>query len=123
MYRSRQDVIDDDFELNVASNEIGYKYTTDRNRRLFWSLPPIFTGNKVRSYGGALTMTQHITAYPDSPTLKDQDVLLFGNGITLFWTNPKEIIPGLPLVSLFSHLTMVKHSVYREISGFRFFNI
>ncbi|XP_050453317.1 basement membrane-specific heparan sulfate proteoglycan core protein isoform X8 [Cataglyphis hispanica] len=94
---TRRDIIDDGFELNVAMNEIGYRYPDSRSRRLFWSLPSVFTGNKVKSYGGNLTLTQHITAYPGAQSYKDQDILLIGNGITLFWTNPTELQPDIPL--------------------------
>ncbi|XP_076180736.1 terribly reduced optic lobes isoform X6 [Ptiloglossa arizonensis] len=94
---TRQEVIDEGFELNLAMNEIGYRYPDNRSRRLFWSLPAVFTGNKVKSYGGNLILTQHITAYPGAESYKDQDVILIGNGITLFWTNPVEIQPDKPL--------------------------
>ncbi|XP_043520278.1 basement membrane-specific heparan sulfate proteoglycan core protein isoform X8 [Frieseomelitta varia] len=95
---TRQEIIDHrDFELNLATNEIGYRYPDNRGRRLFWSLPPIFTGNKVKSYGGNLNLTQHITAIPGAQTYKDQDIILIGNGITLFWTNPNDIQPDIPL--------------------------
>ncbi|XP_076230674.1 terribly reduced optic lobes isoform X32 [Nomia melanderi] len=94
---TRQEVIDDGFELNIAMNEIGYRYSAGRGRRLFWSLPPVLTGNKVKSYGGNLTLTQHITAAPNSLSYKDQDIILIGNGITLFWTNPVEIQPDVPM--------------------------
>ncbi|XP_071582358.1 basement membrane-specific heparan sulfate proteoglycan core protein isoform X12 [Temnothorax nylanderi] len=94
---TRRDIIDDGFELNVAMNEIGYRYPDSRSHRLFWSLPSVFTGNKVKSYGGNLTLTQHITAYPGAQSYKDQDILLIGNGITLFWTNPVEVQPEIPL--------------------------
>lgn len=98
--RTRQEIIDDGFELNFAMNEIGYRYPDSRGRRLFWSLPAIFTGNKVKSYGGNLTLTQHITAYPGAQSYKDQDIILIGNGITLFWTNPVDIQPDVPLVRI-----------------------
>lgn len=91
-------MIDDGFELNIAMNEIGYRYSAGRGRRLFWSLPPVFTGNKIKSYGGNLTLTQHITSAPNSLSYKDQDIILIGNGITLFWTNPVEIQPDVPMV-------------------------
>ncbi|XP_014478060.1 PREDICTED: basement membrane-specific heparan sulfate proteoglycan core protein isoform X5 [Dinoponera quadriceps] len=94
---TRHDVIADGFELNVAMNEIGYRYPDSRSRRLFWSLPSVFTGNKVKSYGGNLTLTQHITAYPEAKSYKDQDILLIGNGVTLFWTNPTEIQPDISM--------------------------
>nr|XP_050845973.1 basement membrane-specific heparan sulfate proteoglycan core protein isoform X24 [Vespula vulgaris] len=94
---TRQDVIDDGFDLNVAMNEIGYRYPDNRSRRLFWSLPSAFTGNQVKSYAGSLTLTQHITAQPGAQSYKDQDILLVGNGITLFWTNPTDVLPDIPL--------------------------
>ncbi|XP_076684002.1 terribly reduced optic lobes isoform X2 [Andrena cerasifolii] len=94
---SRLEVIDEGFELNFAMNEIGYRYPDSRGRSLFWSLPTTFTGNKVKSYGGNLSLTQHITAYPGAQSYKDQDIILVGNGITLFWTNPAEIQPDVPL--------------------------
>ncbi|XP_043503640.1 basement membrane-specific heparan sulfate proteoglycan core protein isoform X1 [Polistes fuscatus] len=94
---TRQDVIDDGFDLNVAMNEIGYRYPDNRSRRLFWSLPSACTGNQVKSYGGNLILTQHITAQPGAQSYKDQDVLIIGNGITLFWTNPTDVLPDIPL--------------------------
>ncbi|XP_076397846.1 terribly reduced optic lobes isoform X10 [Megachile rotundata] len=94
---TRQEVIDEGFELNFAMNEIGYRYPDSRGRRLFWSLPAIFTGNKVKSYGGNLTLTQHVTAHPGAQSYKDQDIILIGNGITLYWTNPDDIEPDIQL--------------------------
>lgn len=52
----------------------------------------------MKSYGGNLTLTQHVTAYPGAQSYKDQDILLIGNGITLFWTNPTELQLETPLV-------------------------
>ncbi|XP_044017592.1 basement membrane-specific heparan sulfate proteoglycan core protein-like isoform X4 [Aphidius gifuensis] len=110
---SRLDVIDDGFEINVAQNEIGYRYTTfNRNRRLFWSLPAIFTGNKIKSYGGNLTLTQRFTASPNSKTLEDQDVTLLGNGITLFWTNPKKLTSDNTL----TYSVPLRESEWRRLS-------
>lgn len=94
-------------------NEIGYRYPDSRSTRLFWSLPSVFTGNRVKSYGGNLTLTQHITAYPGAQSYKDQDILLIGNGITLFWTNPQELQPEIPLVSK-SELHFVSHIQFRR---------
>ncbi|XP_025163883.1 basement membrane-specific heparan sulfate proteoglycan core protein [Harpegnathos saltator] len=109
---TRRDVIADGFELNVAMNEIGYRYPDSRNRRLFWSLPSVFTGNKVKSYGGNLTLTQHITAYPEAKSYKDQDILLIGNGITLFWTNPTEIQPDIPM----TYTVPLKENEWRRLT-------
>ncbi|XP_024936745.1 basement membrane-specific heparan sulfate proteoglycan core protein [Cephus cinctus] len=94
---TRRDVIDDGFEINIAMSEIGYVYPDDRSQRLFWSLPPNFTGNKIKSYGGDLTVTQRISTHPGAKSFMDQDVILVGNGITLYWTNPRSIQSGVPL--------------------------
>ncbi|XP_023290722.1 basement membrane-specific heparan sulfate proteoglycan core protein [Orussus abietinus] len=109
---TRRDIIDNGFELNLGTNEIGYRYPGNRSRRLFWSLPPNFTGNRVKSYGGNLTMTQHITAYPGAISQKDQDVLLVGNGITLYWTNPQELQPDIPL----TYSVPLKESEWRRLT-------
>lgn len=48
IFRSRNTVIKEPINVNVAENQLvfnivgGYDY-----QRLFWSLPPAFTGNKV----------------------------------------------------------------------------
>lgn len=99
--RTRRDIIDSGFDLNVAKNEIAYRYPDSHSRRLFWSLPQTFTGNKVKSYGGNLTLTQHFEARPEAIAYQDQDVLLIGNGITLFWTNQQQIRPREVLVIYF----------------------
>ncbi|XP_053982835.1 basement membrane-specific heparan sulfate proteoglycan core protein-like isoform X1 [Hylaeus volcanicus] len=109
---TRQEVIDEGFELNIAMNEIGYRYPDSRGRRLFWSLPPVFTGNKVKSYGGNLILTQHITAHPGAQSYKDQDIILVGNGITLFWTNPVEIQPNIPL----TYTVPLRESEWRRLT-------
>ncbi|XP_065349469.1 basement membrane-specific heparan sulfate proteoglycan core protein isoform X2 [Cloeon dipterum] len=71
--------------LNVAENEIGYVYEPGQEyRKLFWSLPSAFTGNKVNSYGGVLTITQR---YSGSSYENGQDVQLIGHGKTIFWSN------------------------------------
>ena len=84
--------------MNSSVNEIGYRYSDDGNKRLFWSLPNAFTGNKIKSYGGNLSFTQHISAQSKSICNKDQDVILSGNGITLYWTNSENIEPESTLV-------------------------
>ncbi|XP_059491072.1 basement membrane-specific heparan sulfate proteoglycan core protein isoform X8 [Neocloeon triangulifer] len=81
----RKDFFNSDLTLNVAENEIGYTFEPGQyNRKLFWSLPPAFTGNKVLSYGGIITITQR---YSGSAYERGQDVQLIGNGKTLFWSN------------------------------------
>nr|CAD7589934.1 unnamed protein product [Timema genevievae] len=94
---SRSDVVRDGFSLNVAQNEIGYTFPNSRNQRMFWSLPPAFTGNKVSSYGGNLTVTQHYTARAGAERLYDTDVVISGNGISLYWTYQGDVAPDQPL--------------------------
>ncbi|KAJ8666823.1 hypothetical protein QAD02_008485, partial [Eretmocerus hayati] len=110
---SRREVVDGPFEVNVAVNEIGYKYSpADRNKRLFWSLPNSFTGNKVKSYGGKLMLTQNMMANPGSTCRKDQDIILIGNGITLYWTNPKNIKPDSMLINT----VLLRESEWHQLS-------
>ncbi|CAD6239647.1 GSCOCG00008743001-RA-CDS [Cotesia congregata] len=110
---SRSDTIDDGFDINVLSNEIGYHYTrANRNRRLFWSLPSTFTGNKVKSYGGNLTLTQRFSAHHESKPLKDQDVMLIGNGITLYWVNSREPSPNISM----TYTVPLRETEWRRLS-------
>ncbi|XP_063983473.1 basement membrane-specific heparan sulfate proteoglycan core protein-like isoform X6 [Diachasmimorpha longicaudata] len=111
---SRKDVIDDAFEIDVAMNEIGYHYNpSTKNRRLFWSLPSTFTGNKIKSYGGNLTLTQRFKAEEGAKSIVDQDVMLLGNGISLFWTNSISVYPD-------AHITYsvpLRESEWRRLSS------
>jgi hypothetical protein len=84
----RKDFISTGLSLNPAQNEIGYNFP-DPSRRLFWSLPSVFTGNKVSSYGGVLTITQR---YSGSNSQPDQDVIIVGNGKTLYWSHYNSLI-------------------------------
>ncbi|XP_058809308.1 basement membrane-specific heparan sulfate proteoglycan core protein-like isoform X2 [Phymastichus coffea] len=91
---ARRQIVSEGFELDFAVNKIGYRYTDSRSRRLFWSLPSKFTGNKIKSYGGKLSFNQQVKAQPNSSCRKDQDVIIIGNGITLYWTNPDDVSPN-----------------------------
>jgi Laminin B (Domain IV) len=84
-FSERRDFIKDGLSLDPAKNEIGFVFDgRQAGRRLFWSLPTAFTGNKVLSYGGVLTISQRYSGSNGQP---DQDVLLIGNGKTLYWSN------------------------------------
>nr|XP_018910612.1 PREDICTED: basement membrane-specific heparan sulfate proteoglycan core protein isoform X4 [Bemisia tabaci] len=92
---NRHDVIRDGFELNVALSQIGYEFKDDsrQQKRLFWSLPPSFTGNRLTSYGGNLTFSRLYQArYENEPTY-DQDVIISGKGLTLYWSSQNSIPP------------------------------
>lgn len=96
-------VLDDKFPL---TNRIGEVQTEDEPRidlatsklshdihdgnTYYWSLPPRFLGNQLKSYNGFLNFTVENEAYGGYQP--DQDVIIRGNGITLFWIrgNPDE---------------------------------
>ncbi|XP_046397627.1 basement membrane-specific heparan sulfate proteoglycan core protein-like isoform X3 [Ischnura elegans] len=96
----REVTITDGFTTDVSRNEIGYSFPpvgiTGRSQRLFWSLPSPFTGNKVTSYGGKLTLTQRYISRSGASEYSDTDVIITGGGITLFWKNPMETRPNQP---------------------------
>ncbi|KAK7791103.1 hypothetical protein R5R35_012915 [Gryllus longicercus] len=92
----RNSVVRSGFSENVAENELGYDFR-GRDQRLFWSLPPQFTGNKLASYGGNLSVTQRYTARPGSQWQQDTDILIFGNGIRIYWSGENTIQPDLPV--------------------------
>ncbi|PNF14537.1 hypothetical protein B7P43_G15031, partial [Cryptotermes secundus] len=91
--RNRNEVIDEGLNVNERSNEIGYEFPLGRSQSLFWSLPPAFTGNRITSYGGNLTVTQLYRNQPAgaSPS-SDTDVIIYGSGISVYWTNINEVI-------------------------------
>ncbi|XP_044727463.1 basement membrane-specific heparan sulfate proteoglycan core protein-like isoform X3 [Chrysoperla carnea] len=77
--------ITSDFIVNESENEVGYHFRGGASH-MYWSLPPIFTGNKVKSYGGTLTYTLRFSATSNEFT-PDQDIVIIGNGITIYWSN------------------------------------
>lgn len=80
-------------------NEISYGLLPSNRETLYWSLPGIFNGNKIRSYGGKLEFSQRFTQRPQSRYVPDKDIIIIGNGITIFWTNPAELREGIVNVS------------------------
>lgn len=60
------------------------------------------TGNKITSYGGNITVTQKFDVAGGRDEYSNNDdynVLLVGNGYTIFWKNPNRLRSGTPLVS------------------------
>lgn len=93
-------MIRDGFQLNVALNEIGYMVRPSANKRLYWSLPSSFTGDKVASYGGKLEFIQRYTERPGGGYMQDMDVILSGNDVTVYWSNPEQLVPDRQNVSV-----------------------
>ncbi|CAG7838540.1 unnamed protein product [Allacma fusca] len=92
--------------VDQASEELAYRYpSSSRSERLFWSLPPRFTGNRIASYGGKLKATRRYYIRPGgsrndvdvgpSRVGEDIDVILTGNnGVSLFWIFHGSLLSG-----------------------------
>lgn len=74
--------------IDWATNQI--KHPIHDGNSYYWSLPRRFLGNQLNSYGGYLNFTISNNAY--GGYMPEQDVIIRGNGITLFWVrgNPDE---------------------------------
>jgi Laminin B (Domain IV)/Laminin EGF domain len=83
--REGNNPLPDDFEKNIVENEISYRFNDDSSI-FYWNLPERLTGNLVMSYGGNLQITQRTDG--NGRYVDDQDVIIKGNGITLFYTRP-----------------------------------
>lgn len=59
-----------------------------------------FTGNRLMSYGGSLSLTQTFESggysYTSTP---DIDVILVGDKDSVYWSNPTPMTSGQPFVS------------------------
>lgn len=73
----------DERRYQVNPFETKLEYAFDDERTYYWSLPDRVLGNRVLSYGGNLTITQ--TTEGRGTFVPDQDVIMKGNGLTLFW--------------------------------------
>lgn len=66
------------------ANELLYKHNGLNREVTYWSLPPLFVGNKLTSFEGNLTVTQRFYGNGDS-TSDSPDLMLVGNGVILNW--------------------------------------
>lgn len=80
-------------------NEIGYVFRPSSVSQWYWSLPQNFIGPKLLSYGGRLEFTQRYTQRLGATYTPDQDVIITGNGVTLYWRNPQSQQPEIANVS------------------------
>lgn len=72
----------EDLRTDLSENQISANvYGSDS---YYWSLPSRFLGNQILSYGGSLYFT--LRNRGDGEYVPDQDVILTGNGLTLFWS-------------------------------------
>jgi hypothetical protein len=54
---------------------------------------------QITSYGGNLTVTQLYRTQPGANPSSDTDVIIYGSGISVYWTNIDEVIPDRAVVS------------------------
>lgn len=87
------------FHASISTNEIGYTFRPSSTPQWYWSLPRDFTGNRIKSYGGRLELTQRYTQRPQASYVPDQDIIITGNGVTIYWTNPEPQLPDRANVS------------------------
>lgn len=81
--RDGRNNLPDDFEMNIDENEVSYRFNDDSSV-YYWNLPERLTGNLILSYGGNLTITQRTDG--NGPYTPDQDIIIKGNGIAIFYT-------------------------------------
>lgn len=78
----------DNLTVDVSQNQLSYDFPNGQHTdTLYWSLPESFVGNKILSYGGALRFTLRNPSF-SGQYVSDRDVILNGNGISLFWVRP-----------------------------------
>lgn len=95
----RKQRIETEFTINPLMNEIGYTFRPSNSERWYWALPRKYSGNQIMSYGGRLEFTQRYTQRPQAIYVPDQDVIITGNGITIYWTNPQAQAPNIANVN------------------------
>ena len=54
---------------------------------------------QITSYAGNLTVSQLYRTWPGASYSSDTDVIVYGNGISVYWTNIDEIVPDRIVVS------------------------
>lgn len=82
--------------VDVSTNTISIRIRDENT--YYWSLPDSFLGNQLNSYGGDLLFTVRNDA--SGEYVHDQDVILNGNGLSLFWIrkNVNELTTTVRLV-------------------------
>ncbi|KAK9869716.1 hypothetical protein WA026_003454 [Henosepilachna vigintioctopunctata] len=86
--------ISNNFQFNYAINEISYRLSPGEPT-LYWTLPQILTGNQIKSYGGKLEFRQRYSEQNRGRPIPDKDVIIIGDRVTIFWTNPNQLIPDM----------------------------
>ncbi|ERL92778.1 hypothetical protein D910_10086, partial [Dendroctonus ponderosae] len=87
--------INEGFKINLALNEIGYTFPPSRREKMYWSLPPIFTGNQIKSYGGKLEYMYRYFELPYARYIQDKDIIISGNGVVIYWARTDDLRPTI----------------------------
>nr|XP_045613717.1 basement membrane-specific heparan sulfate proteoglycan core protein-like isoform X12 [Procambarus clarkii] len=96
--RLQTNVIRDGFSISVANNEITFSDFANLHdgATYYWSLPQMFTGNRLASYGGNLTITQRYQAQSGGNTYADADIIIRSSGGREFiWMIPRPLQPNI----------------------------
>ncbi|XP_055694217.1 basement membrane-specific heparan sulfate proteoglycan core protein isoform X2 [Lutzomyia longipalpis] len=76
----------EELATDIPTNTVSYQVLDDRT--LYWSLPSQFIGNQIHSYGG--TLSYKLSTEDRGDYVRDSDVIIRGNGLTLTWQNDNE---------------------------------
>ncbi|XP_050360622.1 basement membrane-specific heparan sulfate proteoglycan core protein isoform X6 [Nymphalis io] len=86
-------VINDQFIPSPKESELMYVFSSIPYDDLYWSLP-VFPGNRVLSYGGTLSLTQKFLSGDPEESTPGRDVVLDGETLSIYWSNPTAIRSG-----------------------------
>ncbi|XP_055703570.1 basement membrane-specific heparan sulfate proteoglycan core protein isoform X3 [Phlebotomus papatasi] len=76
----------DELATDISTNTVSYQAYDDNT--VYWSLPSQFIGNQIHSYGG--TLSYKLSTEDRGGYVRDNDVIIQGNGLTLTWENSNE---------------------------------
>ncbi|KAK3867232.1 hypothetical protein Pcinc_027289 [Petrolisthes cinctipes] len=95
--RPQINVIQDNFYIDQEQNQISF---TDfdilpDSQTYYWSLPQMFTGNRLASYGGNLSVTQWYETESGDDIYTDSDIIIRSSGGREFiWMKPTPLRPN-----------------------------
>lgn len=90
-----KETIREGFKVSLALNEIGYTFPPSRREKMYWSLPSIFTGNQIKSYGGKLEYMHRYLELPNARYIQDKDIIITGNDVVIYWARTDDLKPNI----------------------------
>lgn len=95
--RLQTNVIRDGFSTDQEKNEISFTNfgSLGDSETYYWSLPQMFTGNRLASYGGNLTVTQWYQTESGGDIYADSDIIIrSAGGREFIWMKSKPLEPN-----------------------------